>query len=587
MSKSGNIVHIGWRGAAGATNGAGLALDGGEDSARGRVLLLVEPGGNRERLREHLQGHYEVVPPTETHASVETFDLAIVDTASFHRWQRHLVEAKERESPTFLPVILIVSRRDLQQRLKAFWDVVDEFIVTPIDRQEFAERIAMLLRVRHLALAQRSHLAYLVNHDRTTGLPNKNLFLDRLNNAVRDAAVLDRQLQVTVIHIPLSRVLKSLGHHGLERAAGACSSRLRSLLGDNVSLARLTTEEWGLIHGPNTSTEPVFEACRKIQQLGETPLEIGGERLHIAARIGIGIYPDDAADGAATLDCAMSALSEAQDAAPVFYSRDTQRRALRFIRTEARLREALEQDQLEVWFQPQLRLADHQLVGVETLVRWRLPGGELVSPGEFIPVAEATGLIRDVDRWVLENACAALQGWRLDGIEVGQVSVNASAEEIQAVSFVEGVRDALARHDLPPGALELELTETALFETNSREGLAALEELREAGIRIAVDDFGTGYSSLTYLHRLPITTLKIDKAFVDDVDRNANNAAITRTILWLAKNFGLETVAEGIETEAQADYLRSLGVGVGQGFLYARPMPDAELRRWIDAQRSS
>lgn len=543
-----------------------------EENHSGCVLLLAGSGGNRDQLFAHLRQRYEVIEPDEAVFSLAPFDLAVVEARCFWQWRNHLMEAKRREEPVFLPVMLVIGQRDLKHRLKAFWDVVDEFVVAPIERNEFTERAAMLLRTRRLALTQRAHLAYLVNHDRATDLPNKNLFMDRLVNAVRDAAVLDTRLYMLVIHIPLARIMKSLGHHGLERAAMACSMRLKALLAEEFSLARLTTEEWGLIPRPGTSMDAVLEICRRIQVLAEEPLTVLGERIHVLPRIGIGVYPDDAANAANTLDCAIAALSQVEAEQPVFYSRNVQHQALRHIRTEARLHQALEHGQFELWYQPQVRLSDRKLVGVEALIRWRLPGGDLVPPGDFMAVAEATGLIRDIDRWVLDNACAAMHQWRIEGNAPERVAVNVSAEDIKAADFAELVVRTMEQYDLPPPTLELEITETTLFEI-SAENLTKLNALREYGVSVAIDDFGTGYSSLSYLHRLPITTLKIDKAFVDDITQNQTNQAITRTIVWLAKNFALEVVAEGIETAAQARFLASLEVQTGQGFLYGRPAP--------------
>ncbi|MDN5850328.1 MAG: bifunctional diguanylate cyclase/phosphodiesterase, partial [Nitrococcus sp.] len=382
---------------------------------------------------------------------------------------------------------------------------------------------------------------------------------------------------VMVIHIPLARVMKSLGHLGLERAAMACSVRLKALLAEDLSLARLTTEEWGLIARPGTPMAAVLEICRRIQGLTAKPLMVLGERIRIAPHIGIGVYPHDAANAASTLDCAIAALSRTETEQPVFYSRNVQHQALRHIRTEARLHKALDEAQFELWYQPQVRLSDRKPVGVEALLRWRQPGGDLVLPGDFMAVAEASGLIRDIDRWVLDNACAAMRHWRTENNAPERISVNICAEDITAGDFVEMVTHTLARHELPPCALELELTETTLFEI-SADNLAKLDTLRDHGVRVAIDDFGTGYSSLSYLHRLPITTLKIDKSFVENVTYNLTNQAITRTIVWLAKNFKLDVIAEGIETVVQAEFLSALEVHTGQGFLYGRPVPEALLR---------
>lgn len=566
-----------WRG----SSSGSISTEGPEtrdENHSERVLLLACSGGNREQLSTHLRQRYEVMEPDEPALSLAAFDLAVVEARNFWQWRDHLMEAKRREEPVFLPVMLVLPRRDVRHRLKAFWDVVDEFVIAPIDRNEFTERAAMLLRTRRLALTQRAHLAHLVNHDRATDLPNKNLFMDRFINAVHDATALDSRLYMMVIHIPLARIMKSLGHHGLEHAAIACSARLKVLLAEELSLARLTTEEWGLIPRPGTSMDVVLEICRRIQSLAEEPLMVLGERIHISPRIGIGVYPDDASNAANTLDCAISALSQAEAKQPVFYSRHVQRQALRHIRTEARLHEALDKAQFELWYQPQVRLSDRKWVGVEALIRWRLPSGDVVAPGDFMAVAETTGLIRQIDRWVLDNACATMHRWRKVGNAPERISVNISAEGIKAADFAELVVRTLDRHQLPPPILELELTETTLFEI-SAENLAKLNALRAHGVSVAIDDFGTGYSSLSYLHRLPVTTLKIDKVFVADVTHNAANKAITRAIVWLAKSFNLEVIAEGIETVEQARYLSSLEVHTGQGFLYGHPVPEALLRQ--------
>jgi len=557
-----------------------------DKSAKGRVLLLVGPDGNREQLERHLAERWDIVRPGGVAQTLPPFDLGLVDLAGFRRWQRELLAAKRREEPTFLPVVLVLSRAELRQQLKQAWQAADEFIITPVERREFSERIGLLLRARRLAVAQRAHLEYLVNYDRVTGLPNKALFMDRLGEAIRTASVLGVSLHVIAVHIPLVPILKSLGHDGMERLASIYSDRMRALLGEQSPLARLTTQAWALMLRPGAASQQVLETGARIQRIADAPVQLGGERVHVAPRIGIGIYPDDASDAAAALDCAMNALTQAKDSRPVFYSRSAQHEALRFIRTEARLHEALARGQFELWFQPQLRLRDRKVVGVEALVRWRLPDNELVPPGEFLAVAEASGLIRDVDRWVLDAACAAMQAWRAQGVGLERVAVNVSALDVAADDFADSVVTTLSRHHVPAAALELELTETALFEI-SDSSLQKLHRLRGLGVSVAIDDFGTGYSSLRYLHRLPISTLKVDKSFVDNIGDNETNATITRTIVSLARHFGLDTVAEGIESEDQAEFLASLDVNTGQGFLYARPMPERALRAWLsEANRS-
>jgi diguanylate cyclase (GGDEF)-like protein len=570
------VRRIEWRG---STRGEGTTHSEQPETGPDRVALLVG-GGNRTLLAKHLQQTCELVHPSESHLIPGSFDMAIVDIEGLRIWRDQLLDEKVRQEPTFLPIVLMLSNRELRYRIKTFWDTIDEFIISPIEPREFNERIALLLRTRRLALAQRAHLAYLVNHDRVTGLPNKNLFMERLTDAVRDASILDQQLHVAVIRISMSRVMQSVGHTGLERIASLCSTRLVTMLRNEIYIARLTTEDWGLIYRPGESLAKVIEICSRIQKLADEPMETNGEQIHLTPRIGIGVYPNDGADANRTLDSAMSALSDAKGTAPIFYSRNVQHDALRFIRTQARLHEALKKQQFELWFQPQLSFATGELVGVEALVRWRLPSGEMVPPNEFMSVAEATGQIVGIDRWVLEKACETMRGWQQCDLGVNRVSVNVTVADIEAPDFVDLVKKSLRKHKLPPPSLELELTETALLDT-TEENLEKLDQLREYGISVAVDDFGTGYSSLGYLHKLPITTLKIDKAFVDNIATSATDAAIAETIVWLAKKFDLETVAEGVETKEQADILKSLNVTTAQGYFYGRPMPEDKLKEWV------
>jgi EAL domain-containing protein (putative c-di-GMP-specific phosphodiesterase class I)/GGDEF domain-containing protein len=578
MKEPSKVTRIEWRGS--VHRKAENTDDDSDEFRKGRIMLLLGSDGNRGILASHLRQFFDLVEPSGLLIKPESFDIAIVDIDGLRQWRKQLLNAKLREEPTFLPVVLVVSSSELRRRFKTFWDTIDEFIISPIDRREFTERVSMLLRTRQLALTQRSHLAYLVNYDRVTGLPNQNLFMDRLMDAVRDASILNKQLHITVIHIPLSRIMKSLGYDGLERVAAKCSTRLVALLRKEVSIARLTTEEWGLIHRPGDTLNCVLEICGRIQLLADEPIDVRGEWIHLAPRIGIGVYPDDSSDAKGALDCAMAALSEAKGIAPVFYSRRIQHEALRFIRTESRLHEALEKEQFELWFQPQLSLKSERPIGVEALVRWRLPSGELVPPGEFLAVATSTGQIQRIDRWVLEKACATMDLWRHANLGLERISVNVTVKDIEAPDFVEFTEKMLDKYQLPPPYLELELTETALFEISNK-NLEKLNLLRSYGVSIAVDDFGKGYSSLNYLHKLPITTLKIDKEFVSNVISSSTDAAITETIVWLAKKFNLETVAEGVETKEQVEFLRSLGVTTVQGFFYSAPIPEPKLREWI------
>lgn len=552
-----------------------------EAEAESRVLILVEHQGNRARLAEALNNSYRIIKADNGSALPAEFDLAIVDGPGLRRWEQLLLDAKLYQQPVFLPVMFVLSRRDLRKSAGAHRDLIDEFIVAPVNRAEFFERAAMLLRTRVMAKQQRAELAYIVNHDAATGLPSQALFMDRIQTAVHNASILGQEVHVAVIHIELSRVMKSLGHHALERAAQICTTRLQHVINKECTLARLTTEDWGILPSSGTAVEEFTHMFKGLDQLEDEPIGIAGERLHLSARIGIGTYPADAINAAETLNVAYGALSRATGSGTAyFYSRDVQIQALRYLRTEARLHAALEQEQFELWFQPQFRLKDRAIIGAEALVRWRLSSGELVPPGDFISVAESSGLITRVDRWVLEAACHTLGRWREQGAIDFQIAVNITPSCIAEPDFVPWIKSQFDKHGVPPPWIKLELTETMLCDTNQAI-LDKLNELREYGVTVAIDDFGTGYSSLGYLHELPINVLKIDKSFTDRVPGDDTSEGITEAIIGLAQNFDLEIVAEGIETEEQLAYLNDLGVNSGQGFLIARPMPENEFLSFV------
>lgn len=542
---------------------------------RARLALLVDES-TRSSMAKHLQRDYEIVVPRGARLAPDSFDLAIVDLDGFKLWRTQLADEKARQSPTLLPVVLTLSPQELSHRFDSCWSTIDEFFVWPMDPREFRERLNVFVRSRKLA----------IEHDmkKDAGgleVSDKSLFLETLADSIRDASVLGREVHTAVVRISMSRIRQSLGHHGLERAAARCSARLVGLLEPDIHIARLTTEEWGLVWKAGEEQTSVVGTCERIQQIANEPIEVNGEHVHLSPRIGIGVYPNDGADANNVLNSAMAALYDARSTTPTFYSSNIQHKALRFIRTQARLHEALEKQQFELWYQPQLNLSTGRLSGVEALIRWRLPDGNLVPPVEFIPVAESTGQIAAIDRWVLEHTCAAMQGWRRRKINVPRASVNITVADVESPDFVEFVQDSLVRYGLTPDDLELEITETAMLEA-SPVNLEKLHRLRDHGIKIAVDDFGTGYSSLGYLHKLPVTTLKIDKAFVDNVISSHSDSRIAETIVWLARKFNLDTVAEGIETEDQAEFLRGLQVTTAQGYLYGRPMPEQQMLEWIE-----
>ncbi|MDR5865797.1 putative bifunctional diguanylate cyclase/phosphodiesterase [Halomonas koreensis] len=553
--------------------------------APGRLMLLVEAASNRRLLARAFEQHYRLVDPADLTWQCDDVDLIIADPKGLARWQSRVGEARRAQSPTLLPVILLLTRAELRRPLTRFRDLIDEFAVLPLDRLELTTRLHLWMRARRLALRQRDELAHLVNHDRLTGLATRPLICEHLRQALAVASEADQRVCFQIIEVADGTLLTSLGHSGHRQALVSLSGRLSALLDASTRLARLGDAQWGLLHPPGRPVDQVLDLAHATRRRMLDPLEIDGERLHLSPRMSVAVAPDDAREAEALIDRAQQALSAAGDGAPAFFSPDMQAKATTFLRMEAELRRALDDGGLVLWLQPKVSLDGLGLTeAAEALVRLQCPDGKLLPPGAFIGVAETTGLIRELSRWVVEEACRLLARWRDAGTGLPRLAVNVSAHDLEEDDFADALLAALARHSLPGNALELELTETTLFAMTDR-GLATLTRLRERGMRIAMDDFGTGYSTLSYLHRLPIDVLKIDRAFVQEVHAHPDRAGITRAIISLATTLGLELVAEGIEAEAEAAFLADLGVAIGQGYLYARPMPEAELMAWLDATR--
>jgi EAL domain-containing protein (putative c-di-GMP-specific phosphodiesterase class I)/DNA-binding response OmpR family regulator len=540
----------------------------------------MEGKGNRREIERLLAQRYEIIGSDVADLVNAEFDLAIVDGPGLQRRQEILAEARSMVQPVFLPVMLILPRSDLRRRLGEMVSLIDDFIPSPIDRAEFVERVHILLRARQQALTQRDDLVRLVNYDRTTGLPNRHLFADRLAAAMRSADAQALSLVVVVIDIPLTRVRDTVGARGVEEAALACAYALVESISDSACLARLGDQQWGVYHLTASPTRDVVEMHERIRRLADKPIAAGGESLRVSPRLGVSLYPDDATSAAELIDAATAASTRAHTGAPAFHSPAQRDRALHYLRTETRLHEALAREEFELWLQPKVPLqTDGSPVAAEALIRWRLPSGDLVPPGDFIPVAETSGFIRQITFWVLATAARTAAAWQAQGKSPCQIAVNVTPADIQHEGFLDWLEALCADNGIPPQALALELTETMFCDMGSQT-LECLRLLRDRGFDIAIDDFGTGYSSLGLLHQLPAHTLKIDKSFVDHLPNDTSGASIVQVIINLAHEFGLRIVAEGIENAAQLDYLRASGVHVAQGYFIARPMPIADFEAW-------
>ena len=410
--------------------------------------------------------------------------------------------------------------------------------------------------------------------DALTGLPNRRRVLETLDEAIGTARLLGRTLAVLVFDIDAFRKINSgYGWAGGDGVLRDCAGRVAALLEPGDTLARQGGNEFIIVQKTSGSVAATALAERLLACMRD-PFLLEGQRVFLSASIGVALLPEPDCDAAELLQMAQVAMSGARAAGNAQYRfhTDAMAREIRErVDMEALLRHALERAQLAVQYQPRVRMDDGAIVGVEALVRWRHPVLGLVPPGRFIPLAEETGMIEELDMWVLREACLRAAGWRAQGLAPVRVSVNLSARQFQQAGLALRVRAALEHSGLPPDALEIEITESTVMR-DTGEAASVLRSLKALGIHLSIDDFGTGYSSLSYLKRFPLDVLKIDRSFVKDVIDDPNDAAITCAIIALAHGLNLEAVAEGVETRAQLEFLRAHGCDEVQGYYFSPPV---------------
>ena len=434
-------------------------------------------------------------------------------------------------------------------------------------------------------------LRYLANFDTLTNLPNRSLLSERLSRAIVRAHREDNRLAVLFLDLDRFKDINdSLGHAAGDRILRAAAARLQQTVGMHHTVARLGGDEFTVVLENLQAAEDADHVAREIITAFEAPLMLDDRReIAISPSIGISLYPDHAQVPTELLKQADTAMYQAKAAGRRTFMRydDAMDVAVRQRATiSSALRKVLDRDELRLVFQPRMALAEGRITGMEALLRWHSAEHGEIPPSDFIPMAEESGLILEIGEWVLREACLTLQRWRQHGLTELTVSVNVSVLQLLRGDFPEVVRRVLADTRLPPSALELELTESVLM-ANAEHAAAKLQSFRELGVSLAIDDFGTGYSSLAYLKRLPITTIKIDKAFIGDLTHDPEDAAITTTVIAMAHSLGLDVVAEGVETDAQARFLREHRCDEIQGFWLSPPLEAhaclAFIRNWRPA----
>ncbi len=431
-------------------------------------------------------------------------------------------------------------------------------------------------------------LRSLAYHDPLTGLPNRLLFHDRLSQAIERAKRARQLLTVMLVDLDRFKLINdSLGLETGDQIIKGVADRLVQTLRKSDTVARLGGDEFMLLLLGTNGAEAAAKVAQKVLEALRPSLQVDAHELTTSASVGIALFPHDGDDADTLIKNAANALSRAKEQGRnhyQFYTDDMNAAAFERLMLESRLRKALEQGEFVIYYQPKVSLADGAVLGVEALLRWFHPDLGLVPPAEFIPLAEETGLIVPIGAWVLRTACAQVRRWHRMGHARLELAVNISARQFQEKDLVATIAAAVDESGIAADLLELELTESVIMR-DAPEAARRLKELTALGLRLAIDDFGTGYSSLGYLKAFPISTLKIDRSFVRDVDRDPNSAALAQAIIALASSLKLKVVAEGVETREQQDLLRACGCQEMQGYLFSRPLPPEELLALLEQGR--
>jgi diguanylate cyclase len=453
-------------------------------------------------------------------------------------------------------------------------------------RQQLRDSVHML-KERDKSLANANlELKRQATHDALTGIANRVLFVERLSHAVYDG----RPFAVCVFDLDRFKIINdSLGHGAGDALLKHVTGRLLSIVRSTDTVARAGGDEFLLLLRDLSAVDEIEVLISRWMSALSQPYQLTGLELHVSPSIGIARYPNDGTS-------AEELLARADEA--MYFAKRSGRKTFRFfdasvmgfsrerLEIEAELRSALAQGQLSLHYQPKIDIATGEMRSVEALIRWQHPTRGPILPGEFIPIAEESGLILEIGEWVIREACRQARDWQRRQMPFLRVAVNVSPLQFRQANFIKKIRSALQEHGLDATYLEIELTEATLM-SNAETSVALLEELSELGVVVAIDDFGTGYSSMSYLQRFPIDKLKIDRSFISDVASNAGDASIVRAIISLAHGLRLKVIAEGVESEEQLGILRRMGCDQYQGFFRSAAVPAAEIEKFVreDAER--
>lgn len=562
-------------------------------TVRPRVLIIDDEDQIRRLLLELLAGCYTCHDVSSAEDALnalgkETFDLVISDINMGDMSGLDLVPHVRSISPDTV-VVMISGQHGIETAIQAMRVGAFDYITKPLDVRHVEAAVERALQHHQLLVEKRRYeeqlesllvqrtaevnrLAY---YDTLTDLPNRVLFEDRLRQAMAVARRGGQTLGILFVVVDqVKKVNDSLGHEPGDMLLKEMGSRLRCCVSESATVARFGGDEFAVLLTGVRDAAEVGEVIGAISEVLKPSFSLNGHELYATASIGISLYPVDAEDTQSLLQNAGAALYRARKLGGntyQFFTADMHSLAAKRLALETSLRQAIENEEFTVHYQPRAKSESLRITGVEALVRWRHPQLGLVSPAEFIPLAEDTGLIVPIGEWVLREACRQNKQWQDEGWPPMHVAVNLSARQFQHQDILGMVVRILKETGLPPQYLELELTESSVM-GNAEFAIDVLNGLKAMGVRITIDDFGTGFSSLSYLKRLPIDTLKVDRSFVREAPSDPDDAAMVMAIITLAHNLRLNVVAEGVETQEQLQLLRLLRCDEIQGFFFSRPL---------------
>ena len=476
-----------------------------------------------------------------------------------------------------VPILIVTALDDDSSIEEAFDSGATDFIPKPVHFAVMRARVSRLLKASRAEV----HVRELAYNDSLTGLPNRTMFINQMNKLIQKVRPQSHMLAVLFLDLDRFKYVNdTLGHNVGDKLLKQVAERILGCVRSADTVARLGGDEFTLVLDGIEDKRIVANIADKIcRKVGE-PYYFAGKDIYVSASIGISLYPDDGADIGELMKRADTAMFKAKEhgGSYLFYEAEMEAIVTNKVEVEQDLRHSLERDELDVFFQPKLNLETKKIAGIEALVRWNHPAKGQVGPNDFIPLAEETGLISEVGLWVLISSCVQMQSWIEKGYEPMSVSVNLSGRQLENGDIAAQVAHVLAESGLKPEYLELEITESIIMK-NPEEVISILHQLKAMGVKLSIDDFGTGYSSLNYLRKFPIDLLKIDKAFVRDIENNNEDRLIVKSIIALAKSLNLEVLAEGVETLEQQKFLEQEGCDYIQGYYIGKPMRSEEFEQ--------